>query len=276
MFTWCHQILIIVKSLTLTTTTTTSMGTELCPDAGLFDFRDPCVRASWTALLPALFVLTIIVFSIPIPAFLRNLFAFIRNPFEPFLTLQEAEFLETDTGARNENGEYSAGATKLHLQFWRTLVFAGVGLAQSLAWLAYGSFRLIVARPTATAYTLSLPFLLAFAWLYSLCRSVFRPSLTPPYDLFSLYCILFVGAVIQLGAVVYDHHVLDAAWPPLWVLAALTVNLGAVAAVQTVLLGMPVAVPSERVDKEEIVSYSSLFLYTRSLTLLFLGIFGQP
>ena len=253
------------------------MGSELCPDAGLFDFGDPCVRASWTALFPAIFVLVIMVFSIPIPIppFVRNLFAFIKTPFEPFLTLQEAEGSENDAGARTESGENTAGATKLHFQFWRTLVFAGVGLAQSLAWVAYGSFRLIEARPTASAYLLSLPFLLAFAWLYSVCRSVFRPSLTPQYDVFSLYCFLLIGAVIQLGSVIYDHDVVGAAWPPIWVLAALTANLGAVTAVLTVLLGMPVAIPSERIDKEEIVSSSSL-VCAHSLTLLFVGNFGVP
>jgi len=251
------------------------MGSQLCPGAGLFDFGDPCVRASWTALLPALFVVAITAFSIPIPAFVRKLLAFIKTPFEPFLTLQEAEGLEADAEAGNEHGGNTAGTAKLHVQFWRTLVFAGVGLAQSLAWLAYGSFRFIEARPTATAYSLSLPFLLAFAWIYSVCRSVFRPSLTPPYDLFSLYCLLFVGAVIQLSAVVYDHHVVDPAWPPIWVLAALTVNLGAATAVLTVLLGMPVAIPSERVDKEEIVRYPVLFLH--SFAYLFcVGIFGVP
>ena len=178
----------------------------------------------------------------------------LKTPFEPLL---KAVGFETDAGAENTLG------TNLYVQFWRMQRHArlcGRQISQSLSWLAYGSFRLIDARPTATPYILSLPFLLAFAWLYSLCRSVFRPSLTPPYDLLSLYCLLFIGAVTQLGAVVYDHGVVDAPWPPVSILAALILNLAAVTAVLTVLLGMPVAIPSARIDKDEIVRYPFLFL----------------
>src|SRR6185369_9437795 len=68
---------------------------ELCHGAGFFDFRDLCVRASWSVLLPGLFALALVLFSIPVPLRIRvALPVSFSALFQQFLTLQEAEALD--------------------------------------------------------------------------------------------------------------------------------------------------------------------------------------
>jgi len=117
---------------------------------------------------------------------------------------------------------------------------------------SYASYAFLAPDISLTAA--SFPFLVAIVWLYSVVRAVFRLSPTPPYDLFACYLLLLIGAVLQLGGVLYDRVVGAAPWPGVVVLAVLMANLGGVVLVLGVLLGMPVGVPSERVNIEEIVS----------------------
>jgi len=167
----------------------------------------------------------------------HELLASLKSPFKQFLTLPEAEASDTPAFPSNPASR------------WPHLVFASVGIGQMLAWLAYASYALLARDISA-----SLSFLVAAVWLYSLVRSVSNLSPTPPYDLFACYLLLLIGAVLQLGGVLYDHAVGAAPWPGVMVLAVLMANLGAVALVLGVLLSMPVGVPSERVNIEDIVS----------------------
>jgi hypothetical protein len=225
---------------------------DFCPGAGPFDFRNQCIRTSWASLLPGAFVFALLFVSVPVPAPLSRAFGFLKAPFEPLITLQEAEDLVVEHKRGPDDVQVPSKPTP---PLWRTLVFTGIGLAQTLFWLTYGSFRAINRHPTANVYTIALPFLVAAAWLYTVVRSVFRPSLTPPYDHFALYIFLFLGAVLQLGGVVYDHSVLGDAWPTPPVLVALSVNLGSVIVVLGVLLAMPLAIPGPGVNVEEIVGF---------------------
>ncbi|KAI5115803.1 hypothetical protein M0805_006809, partial [Coniferiporia weirii] len=66
----------------------------VCPSSpvSLFDWANPCIRASWAAFVPAGLVLTLLSLYIPLPALLRHF----ASPLRPFLTLREAEALDTD------------------------------------------------------------------------------------------------------------------------------------------------------------------------------------
>jgi len=210
---------------------------------GVLDLSNPWVRAAWAALPPGILAFALIFLSVPLSMKTHGMLASLKSPFEQFLTLAEAEAFDV-----NDTPAFLGNPASR----WPHLVFASVGIGQMLAWLAYGSYALL--SPDISLAAASLPFLVATVWLYSVVRAVFNPSLTPPYDIFACYLLLLIGAVLQLGGVLYDHAVGAAPWPGVVVLAMLAANFGCVVFVLGVLLGMPVGVPSERVNIEEIVS----------------------
>ncbi|RDB18199.1 ATP-dependent bile acid permease [Hypsizygus marmoreus] len=235
------------------------MGVFLCQDSGVFDFRDPCVRASWSALFPAAFVFSLCLFSLPIPKRAQKLFAILKAPFATYLTLHEAEALDVNAAAGDTVvGDEDAGVLDKNVKvevpsavpLWRMVLFVMVGLAETLCWIAYGSFRLV--NDSTDVWAGVRAFLVALSWLYTVIRPVVRPAATAPFDLFSLYSLHLIGAVLQLGGVFYDRGVVGARWPPAIVTWALSLNLVAIVGLLVVLLGMPLGVPSNRIKKEEI------------------------
>jgi hypothetical protein len=150
---------------------------------------------------------------------------------------------------------------------WRTVVFVFAGLLESLAWLAYGSFLLITGHPRWDAIQL---FLVALTWLYTAARPVLRPTATPPYDLLTLYMVHIGGGILRLGGYLFAHNSSGAPLPGTLVLVGLSVNLAILVGLVAVIMGMPLALPSRLVKKENIVS-RSLSLEDK-LGLFFLGI----
>ncbi|KAF8060200.1 multidrug resistance-associated ABC transporter [Lyophyllum atratum] len=232
------------------------MGVVLCSDGGLFDFRDPCVRSSWSSLLPAIFVFCICLFSIPLPAPAKKVFDTLTRPFKTYLTLDEAEALDTDAAAGDtvegdEDVDFKADvASSPAVPLWRTLVFVLTGLTETLFWLAYGSYRII--ESPSDVWGAARTFLVGASWLYTVFRPIVRPTATAPFDLFALYLFLFIGALLQVGGAVYDHQVFGDSWPAGVVLGALWGNLIIVGALVNVVASMPLAVPSKRVHRDKI------------------------
>lgn len=255
---------------------------RLCTDAGPFAFHDPCVRFSWSALLPAAFVFSLCLFSLPIPVphILAKFFTLLKSPFQSYLNLHEAEALDIGAGTANKqviaDTDRDANAvdlTKLEVEvpnavpLWRTVAFAFVGLVEALSWLSYGSYNLINllsdsdSRPNYSHAIhpdflgpLVSPFIIALSWVYTVVRPVVRPTAMPPYDLFVVYCAHLVMGILLLGGELFDYGVVGST-PPMLVTLALSANLAAVLGLLVVLGSMPLAVPSNRVKKEDIVSF---------------------
>ncbi|KAG6908992.1 hypothetical protein DXG01_002481 [Tephrocybe rancida] len=145
---------------------------------------------------------------------------------------------------------------------WRDILFVTVGQLEALTHLAHASYLLITSAPVNDAL---ISLLLALSWLYTILRPVISPTRTVPYDLFTVYSALFVGAVLQLGGVFYDHGVFRDEWPSVGVLVALWANVVVTTGVLGVVLGMPLALPGRAVKEEEIglsvspEDYTSLF-----------------
>jgi hypothetical protein len=242
------------------------LTSRLCADAGPLDFHDPCVRASWSAL-PAAFVFFVCLSSIryPVPNQLAKLFAALQAPFHPYLTLHEAEALDS-IGPAGDHDKATAdiGAeTEVEVPdtvpLWRTVVFAFVGLVEALSWLSYGSYHFVNqlvdsnGDPEVWGSSVS-PFLIAGSWVYTVVRPVIRPTATPPYDLAAVYCLQLVAGVLLLGGILFEYE-LSGGSAPLLVVLALSANIGAVVALLVVVGSMPMGIPSNRVKKEDIVSF---------------------
>ncbi|KXN90435.1 hypothetical protein AN958_04304, partial [Leucoagaricus sp. SymC.cos] len=115
-------------------------STSLCGDKGPFDFGNPCIRASWGALVPGAFVFALCVFSTPVPAFIRRLFEPITRQLRTYLTLPEAEALNDQV----EEGEEAGGVvhSSQSVPLWRTAVFVFVEIVEMLCWSVHGSYLL--------------------------------------------------------------------------------------------------------------------------------------
>lgn len=199
------------------------MTMGLCQNAGAFDFVDECIRATWASLLPAIFVACIIVFSVPaaiVPSGSRiqNLWDRIVAPFRGFITLDEAIAYQAATKPNDKPSTVEDDAMEPTTQMidkiiskpprWRTILLAFLGLIQCLAWLiisvhAFMTFHNLN-EDSGTLWGAAIaPLLVSISWAYAAIRPAIRPPRTVPYDLFVLYILHFIGAVLLLGGTLY-------------------------------------------------------------------------
>ena len=222
-------------------------GNDLDP----FDFQSQCVREIWGSFLPAGLVLVLCFLSIPIPHALGTF----CSPFRTYLTLHEAEAL--DGNIDKVSSQDDMGDSVETAPLWRTVLIVFVGIIQCLSWTAHGSYRLH--NDPRDVFGGVLPFLVAIAWLYTIVRPISRPVVTSPFDLFSIYIILFCSGSLRIGGILFDHNVFGLPWPSTVTLVALSANLLALLVLLIVVLNTPLARPSNRINKKDIVSYSLHF-----------------
>ena len=188
--------------------------------------------------------------SLPVPRPVRRIFAIIGTPFQRYLTLHEAEAIDIAAIDDGEEVGHVVKVSKL-VPVWRTVVFAFVGIVQAFCWVADGSYILYSDREHLWIGAFS--FFVATSWLYTAIRPITRPTPTPPFEMFALYLILLAGGILQLGGVLFDHSVLSAPLPSTLAMTALVANLLSILVLLAVTVSMPLAVPSNRVDHNDIV-----------------------
>jgi len=245
----------------------------ICGDYGPLDFGNSCVRGAWSAILPAVFVLLLGFCSIPSPRPIRRIFAIIGSPFQRYLTLHEAEAIDIAALQGNKlfDGEEMGHLVEVSkfVPLWRTVMFVFVGIVQSFCWVADGSY--IFYNDPEHLWKGAFSLLVGSSWLYTVIRPIVRPTSTPPFDMFALYLILLASGILQLGGVLFDHSVLSAPLPSALIVTALITNLISILLLLAVTVSMPLAVPSNRVDPNDIVSRGpSRFIEAHTL---FLGPF---
>lgn len=221
------------------------MAQEIC-DSSLFDLSSVCAREFWAALVPTAFVLVVCLTATPLPTTVRHIVRAVKRPFQAFLTLTEAEAMNTDI-PQEELEELTPSGP-----LWRTVVLSLIALAETLAWLVVGSYR-FATRPEDLWDGLR-PFLITISWLYAACRPVASPSATPPYDLFTLFILRTAFDSLTLGGELYNRTVYDKPLPSSWILVAQVLNLAVLCTLLLVVLSMPLAIPSPAVKHEDVVS----------------------
>ena len=223
---------------------------NLCADKSPLDIGDPCVRASWGALIPGVFVFALCLFSItPI----RHLFEPVTPRVRSYLTLSEAEALrEQDPIEDKPVVQRAEGALdRVSKSLWYTLIFVLVGIAETLCWLAYGSYLIYSDNNHWWKGTRALIY--ASVWLFTAICPVARPSMTPPFDVLVVYLLLFAAGILELGGYMYDHSAYQVPLPNWDILILTTMNLVATTGMLIVMGGMPLALPSNRVKEDDIV-----------------------
>lgn len=216
---------------------------SLCNGVGWNDATDKCIREFWAAVIPSALVVLLLILAIPIPSRVQQSLVGVKRTFTNFLTLPEAEALDV--------GEEPGEEPKQPVPLWRSLLISIISLLEALVWFAYGSFALIL--DSTSVWDDVRPFLIALSWLYAASRPITRPTATPPFDLFAFFILQLLVGVLALWGILYDYQVRGLALPPPWILAGHVVNLAAVSSLLFLVVSMPLAIPSKRVDRHEIV-----------------------
>ncbi|KDQ16443.1 hypothetical protein BOTBODRAFT_186497 [Botryobasidium botryosum FD-172 SS1] len=212
------------------------LGTICVDSSGLLDFYDPCVRALWASLFPLAFLVTLALFYVllwnsPVGSLFRNI-----------LPLEEAESLL---------GEPSAPLDTPPPSVWSFRALSFLAFMECAGWIALGSYNLTVSHKLA--WDIWAPFVIAFTWLYAVLRPLLRlHTSSPPYDLFALYLVHLTAAIVELGAAFYDRYTVGAPLPQKNVLAIMATHFIVLFILISVMLCTPMAIPSNRVDKEKI------------------------
>lgn len=240
----------------------------VCKGSSPLDLSSDCVRSFWSTVLPAVLVVLFTLYRVPLPSPLRKALGFVTSPLTPFLTLEEAEALDASADKDEDNTTYTTtnAATTTGIPLWRTIVLVWLALAETLVWLSIAAFSSFLSAshpiPPSTHPSTAPPNLFALlalltslSWLYATIRPIAIPSATLPIDLLALYVVHFVLLVLKVGGAVYDVNVLGIGGPN----GLVVLGWGADAVVLGVLLGVlwwtPLGIPSERVDRKEIVSF---------------------
>ncbi|KAH9854526.1 multidrug resistance-associated ABC transporter [Lenzites betulinus] len=213
----------------------------VCNSTSLVSLGDTCVRELWAGVVPFAFVGIVLVSTTP-PA--RFLLRTITKPFTNFLTIREAEALIS--GNENISEEDRENAVPL----WRTLVLSTVSLVESLFWIGFGCYNLILHSEDVWGGIRD--FLVAITWFYAALRLIIKPTATVPHDL-----LVLIGTHLVFGIIIFFGHLYDSyayALPPpnAFRLTAEIVNLLAVTGMYFVILNMPLDIPSKQVEKNNI------------------------
>jgi hypothetical protein len=204
------------------------------------NLADPCVRTLWGAFIPGICVVVLYLFYIPVPRSIRRLSKPLTRKFEPFLTLEEAEFLATaPRGVGNQCQEYNNVTSRSFKQ----CLFILFGIAEVVCWLSHGCYFL-VGDPTRW-WLGARALALAFAWSYTVVRPITHPPRTAPYALLVAYVSLLTGWLVELGGIFYEHSVYNVPLPSSYALSTFSVHLCAIVIMLSVLLSMPLAIPPE-------------------------------
>ncbi|KAF7297333.1 ABC bile acid [Mycena indigotica] len=203
----------------------------LCPDFDIFDLSNACVRSSWAAIIPSVFVLVTLAtqFTFPVPQQLRPSLLALKRQFTPFLPLPEAEALaqaEDLAQGVEEDIEIDSRTPP-----WQHLVLSSIALLECVAWLASGAFSVGLEQLGWRAIH---HFLISTTWLYAFTFSTMQATATPPYRLLALYVIHFCGGLLQANG-----------WLTL-------VNLSCITVLLVTIVRMPMAIPSKSTRRDEI------------------------
>ncbi|KAI0639291.1 multidrug resistance-associated ABC transporter [Trametes polyzona] len=213
---------------------------SVCNGQSLTSLSDACVRGFWAAVVPFAFV-GLVLLSLTPPA--RFLIRIAKRPFTNFLPLREAEALISGDDTLADEDENV-------VPLWRTLVLSTVSLVESLLWVGVGCYSLIV-NPEVVWGGIR-DFLVATTWFYAALRPILKPTAVVPYDLLILFGLHLVLGIVTLVGHVYDNYVYALPFPNPVLLTAEVINVVAVAGVFTVVMNMPLAIPSKQIKKEEI------------------------
>lgn len=207
-------------------------------------WADPCTRSYFQSLPPLALVVIVSCSYIPLT---QILYRIIKPVFTPWLPLSEAEaLLETDSA-----GESVQLVSKPKPPLWRTICLSSLALVEAICWSIIASYRIVLSTGGPDYLVIS-PFLSFLSWLPAVVIPVLRPTLTPPYDLFTFYLLQLTTGIFRLGVIWYDRGTLGTR-VNVWDVAGATANSVILLALLFIVLRMPLNLPRNKTIEEKIV-----------------------
>ncbi|KAJ7508941.1 hypothetical protein B0H11DRAFT_2169002 [Mycena galericulata] len=218
----------------------------LCPETRLLGLHDTCVRNTWAALLPTCLVFAFCAgkFHPPLPHPIKKIVRATQAPFAQFLTLREAEGMLSP--GIDVTGE--ADVSLHNIPVWRPLLTL-IGLTQSVAWTGVAAFSLVT---DLHAWEGISELLVSGTWIYATVRAATHLTATPAYDLFALYTVYCVTAIIQFAGYLFDYNVAGTPLPGRIVLAGTGGNVAITLIALLAVLNMPLNVASRGTNVAQI------------------------
>ncbi|KIJ93017.1 hypothetical protein K443DRAFT_13177 [Laccaria amethystina LaAM-08-1] len=111
-------------------------------------------------------------------------------------------------------------------------------------------FKDTIVQPSASACIFL--FLIALVLLYTVIRSIARPTATPSYDIFTIYPLFLGSSILQIGGLLYDYTVFSTPYLPPLIILAVSSDLVAVIGLLCLILSMPLAVPCNLISQTDL------------------------
>lgn len=209
--------------------------------------------------MPALFVCILCIGQTPIPSPVSNALKFFRTPFDSFITLAEAESINAEGSSVDA---YSK--KKINAPAWFTILLSSMALLETVFWMGLTSFLLAAANDDENygQYPLWVA-LKVLSWIYASIKPIIQPTATTPYDLFVIYIVQFVVAVVDIGEIIFDHYVYDILLPSGLVITLHIVNISISVLSLVLVLSQPLAIPADYIPRNEIVSLEIMKLLSK-------------
>jgi hypothetical protein len=177
------------------------------------------------------------------------LFRRLKRSLKPFLTLADAQTL-LQPGTNNHPLATDESSVKRRRQVLRlTVPISTLALLEAIAWMAMVAYYLSVGNTTSGLVSI----VMMVSWGYTFLRPLFRPTVTPPYDITLLLLVQLSTGVLGLFGHAYDRYANFKTWPSAWVFVGEIVDLVIVCTLLIVIFRTPV----EAIDEDEVDPMSS-------------------
>ena len=211
---------------------------NLCRGSSWTDLSDACVRESFAAFVPAAFVVGLLVTSVPQ---LRTALSKAVNPMRDFISCTEAEALLSEQSCEAHGAEPRRASLS-------PIILSTLSLLETLVWLGLACFHLVADTDGGPSGARDL--LVASTWLYAALRLIVSPVKTVPYDLFTLFALHFIFAVVESFGFLYDSYAYGFPLPLSFVVALRVGHLVAVLLLLVMVLNMPLV--TNKTAKEDV------------------------
>jgi hypothetical protein len=210
-----------------------------------------CIRFIWRALPLASILLVLgAVYLVPSPPSNSNLIRHIKTSLKPFLTLAEAQTLLRPVPNNRPlvpNNESSARKRNQVLRL--TVPISTLALLETIAWMAMLAYYWSFGNMTFALVSMTM----ALSWGYTFVRPLFRPTVTPPFDIALLLLTQLSTGVLGLFGHAYDRYATSKPWPSGWVFVGEIIDLVIIFTLLVVIFRTPV----EAIDEDEVDPMSS-------------------
>jgi len=216
------------------------------------------ILGSTTALIIVLVSILLRV-RITCPKLLRKPWEFLKRPFQPFLSTDEALTTLSRYGILSGEETESLTASRTMRRFDMFLSLLGVVLANT--WVAAGAYQMRF-HPDEPILVLGYPFVTAATWIYCFIRPLARPIETSPLDLLVLNVVHISFSVLHVGIVVSNKVIfgVTASWIPM--LGAQVCQLGiALVAISIILSypsGKPITVEIDKSPEDDVTLWGGI------------------